>query len=238
MKTRSPLPSLLTLAAGASALPITADAAIHYMNLYNKVVGFGIGDQAFCNIDLPNFGPQVEQLTIGRFTGSSSSTHRIRAKQGGDGYMVVRRTDGNAYGMLPFAFRANAGGSWHSQGSASATASAFVIATDGVKILGPGEFSSTKYLLFWFNTNTGTNYGWVGMGAATATAGVPANMSVTLTGWAYQDDGSYIIAGAVPEPSTAGLAMGGALVLGAAGLRQWRKRKPATAKTVGDLIAS
>jgi len=80
------------------------------------------------------------------------------------------------------------------------------------------------------------------MSAATVTAGIPANMSVTLTDWAYDDSGAKIIAGAisepVPEPSSAALAMSGALVLGAAGLRQWRKRKAATAKNIGDLIAS
>ena len=81
-------------------------------------------------------------------------------------------------------------------------------------------------------------YGWVGMSAATVTPGNPLNMSVTLTDWAYDDSGAKITAGAIPEPSSAALAMSGALVLGAAGLRQWRKRKAATAKNVGDLIAS
>ena len=76
------------------------------------------------------------------------------------------------------------------------------------------------------------------MSAATVTGGNPSNMSVTLTDWAYDDTGAKIIAGAIPEPGSATLAMGGALVLGAAGVRQWRKRKSATAKNVGDLIAS
>jgi hypothetical protein len=76
------------------------------------------------------------------------------------------------------------------------------------------------------------------MSEATITPGTPANMSVTLTGWAYEDSGTMINAGTIPEPGSAALAMGGALVLGAAGLRQWRKRKSATAKSVSDLIAS
>ena len=107
---------------------------------------------------------------------------------------------------------------------------------------GPGAFSN-KYLLFTFKNSSSGNqlqYGWVGMSAATVTAGTPGNMSVTLTDWAYDDTGAKIIAGdigAIPEPATSAL-MGGALVLGAAGLRQWRKRKAATAKNVGDLIVS
>ncbi len=72
---------------------------------------------------------------------------------------------------------------------------------------------------------------------ATITAGTPANMSVTLTDWAYDDTGEKIIAGAIPEPSTFGLVLT-SLVLGASGLRRWRKREAATAKNVGDLIDS
>ena len=98
-------------------------------------------------------------------------------------------------------------------------------------ISGPGAFTN-KYLLFTFKNSLSGNQlqsGWVGMSAATVTAGTPANMSVTLSGWAYDNTGATIAAGAIPEPASATLAMGGALVLGAAGLRRWRKRNAAVA---------
>lgn len=100
------------------------------------------------------------------------------------------------------------------------------------KGVGPGAFTG-KYLLFTFmNTDVGkVNYGWIHVAAATRTftsPNVPPAMSVTFDAWGYQDDGSPIRAGqvAVPEPSTAAsLAMAGALVTGAAGLRAWRRRR-------------
>lgn len=99
---------------------------------------------------------------------------------------------------------------------------------------GPGSFTG-KYLLFTFmNSDVGqVNYGWIHLASATREISPDGktltSMSVTFDRWAYQDDGSTINAGqtvAVPEPSTtASLAMGGALVAGAAGLRAWRKRR-------------
>lgn len=102
------------------------------------------------------------------------------------------------------------------------------------KGVGPGAFTG-KYLLFTFmNSDVGkVNYGWIHLASATRSFSgdkkTLTSLSVTFDRWAYQDDGSTIMAGqtaVVPEPSTAAsLAMGGALVAGAAGLRAWRKRR-------------
>jgi len=246
MKNWSSLPSLLTLAAGASALPIAADAGIVYTSLGSQTVGFSPGQWTIYDISLP--GTAIVEFA--RSVGSGSSTHRILAHQSG-GYVRIGRQSNSrtnavpGYGGINVAFRTNSGASWNNVARTGQATFGNIIRSAGTaSTTGPGSFSN-KYLLFSFKNSLSGNqlqYGWVGMSAGTVTAGTPANMSVTLTDWAYDDSGAKIIAGAigwpVPEPSSAALAMSGALVLGAAGLRQWRKRKAATAKNVGDLIAS
>lgn len=110
---------------------------------------------------------------------------------------------------------------------------------------GNAAFSgSSKYLLFSFN-NSGTgkpNYGWIELTATTTGltgSGTPyvSLYSATLGDWAYDNSGVKILAGqtpAVPEPATATLAMGGALVAGAAGLRRWRKQRAGRVAPTGE----
>ncbi len=126
--------------------------------------------------------------------------------------------------------------------------------TSVFKGVGPGPFND-KYLLFKFmNTEASVNmlnYGWVHLVSATETLGDQSAMTVTFDAWAYQDNGTPIGAGEidapVPEIDPSGLgsaaallvgalglleqrkraaseAMGGALVAGAEGLRRWRRR--------------
>lgn len=69
-------------------------------------------------------------------------------------------------------------------------------------------------------SGTNTVYGWARLTIVLD----DLNSEVTLHEWAYEDSGGAIQVGAVPEPAavTTGL---GALALGAAGLRRWRKAK-------------
>jgi hypothetical protein len=84
------------------------------------------------------------------------------------------------------------------------------------------------YIGFSFQHNSKTCYGWASI-TVTENAG---NMgTVTINSWAFENNGGNIIvgdAGAVPEPAEAALGLG-ALALGAAGLRRWRKAKAAKA---------
>lgn len=75
----------------------------------------------------------------------------------------------------------------------------------------------------FLNESTGaTDYGWVQL-TTTGATGYPA----TITGYAYENTGAALFAGAVPEPGTnAALALG-ALALGAVGVRRWRQSKAA-----------
>ena len=88
------------------------------------------------------------------------------------------------------------------------------------------EFLGVK---FTNDTTLGTDYGWVEFVTTSAT-GFPA----TIIGYAYNNTtGGAIAAGqiinAVPEPTTSAALGFGALSLGAAGLRRWRKAKQAVA---------
>ena len=84
-----------------------------------------------------------------------------------------------------------------------------------------GGYLGIKFL----NEATGaTDYGWVQL-STTGTTGFPA----TITGYAFQNDGTAIFAGAVPEPGTNAALAIGALALGAVGVRRWRQGKQVAA---------
>ncbi len=70
------------------------------------------------------------------------------------------------------------------------------------------------YVGFRFDLDDGagaTVYGW----AQIEHVGTGPNYGGILHGWAYEDSGSNIAAGAVPEPATAGLLAGAGLVIAA-----------------------
>ncbi len=89
--------------------------------------------------------------------------------------------------------------------------------------------TGTEYAGIEFQNDTtgATNYGWVEL-ATTGTTGFPAS----IVGYAYDNAGGAIVVGqttSVPEPGTTAALGLGALSLGAAGVRRWRKSKQAVA---------
>ena len=81
--------------------------------------------------------------------------------------------------------------------------------------------------LTFMNEGTGVlNYGWV-LFNTSAGSGTNVGFPASILGYAYENTGTSINAGAtgVPEPST--VALLGVVAAGALGLREWRRRKAA-----------
>ena len=224
---RNSLKSLLTLASGAAslgALAPAAEAAVVYQSFINPAT-VGISGTSDYNISLPGDG---NILLFG-----SASAHYIGAVFNGvTGVFGRQNNDRSAAGHpgVYVALRTAAGFNWNNAAAdqrASAASNGRIIQSNNGALAGPGAFSTTKYLLFNFQNGSTTEYGWIGMSGATITPGTPGGMSVTFTGWAYDDSGAMIGAG-VPEASNvvAG-ALVSALVVGHTGVRLWRKHKPA-----------
>jgi hypothetical protein len=86
----------------------------------------------------------------------------------------------------------------------------------------------TGFIGFKFTANSGadTHYGWAEItidGTGSGGSGYIINEA-----WYNSTPGGAIAVGAIPEPTTAAAGLG-ALALGAAGLRRWRKQKQAAA---------
>lgn len=100
------------------------------------------------------------------------------------------------------------------------------VTIDGTSALGtyqtmvPEYTSTTAFMGVRFHDASNNNlFGWIRV-AGGPTQGNPA----TIVDWAYENSGSGIVTGVVPEPSTLAL---GFLSAGAVGVAAWRKRKKA-----------
>ncbi len=236
---RNSLKSLLTLASGAAslgALAPAAEAGIIYTAFNTPVtVGFGSGQLEVFNINLPG----TASLQFAARSG------RIVARQFSGGAYVAVGQQTNSRSAIKLgsnvAFRTIKGpATWSSPPLVQGANFGNIIQTSAGNIRGPGGFSSTKYLLFSFTDTASTplpdrpEYGWVSMSSVTAKDGDYTSMSVTFTGWAYDNTGAMIAAGAgivpVPEVSTGVVsALMAAMFVGGVELRRWRKSKPANA---------
>lgn len=238
--------SILALAGGAAAVPLVeapADAEIiSSSSLSGTVISWN----------------QTPSVTVSSLPGSGGFKISTRATANGgpegggsSGFMgVVIAWEGAGNGkfqrggsglypayLAPKDFPVNAGA--FTAPAAFANVNLGNLSSGGFSNSGNAAFSgSSKYLLFQFTNLSTTNFGWIELTNATTgvTGALKSAYSVTLGQWAYDDSGAQILAGqvAVPEPATATLAMGGALVAGAAGLRRWRKQRAAGLPADGE----
>jgi len=228
------LASLLALSAGALAMPQAADASIVYANLSTSPgkVGFSSGFGAGFNISLPN--SNVLGFWKSRSSTSShprASTRRVnvygsggaRIKAGG-GFAVLAPANATLGKWLGGASSATIAKGVHRTFGHWTGSSSTWVHTGSANSHSPNGFSH-KYLAFKFNDGAHTDYGWVDLSLGISDTSGP---DLTINGYAYDNQGNEILAGdtgsaAVPEPSqTAGMAVLGALALGAVGVRRWR----------------
>ena len=234
--------SLSALGAGALVLGAgKAEASIVYSGLLNLQVGFTATD--LVQYTSPTFGSQGAQFWIKtniRSHTANSSRRSVRAY--GNNNLVL-----GGFSTRLQTFAANK--SWKIAFPAQhGTHSADVGARLWIRYSGLGGRTqhfgnmnpfTDKYALFRFNPTTSATtwwYGWIEL-SYTVGGGIGPDPTqdpqVTIEGWAYDNTGARIHAGALPTPtstpepgtlSASGLA---ALALGAAGLRRWRKKRQA-----------
>jgi hypothetical protein len=216
----------LALAAGSEA-----HAAIIVQDV-NKDVGFAPGDSSFAHFPLPNF-------TNGFYLQRGQSSGPL-------GMGVPRRfLEFNASNSSAVTFavhkprlmnRLPAGKKWKSAGGFPSTVGAINTATaNGQKT--DGTTFTDEYFAFefkhGFHGHPGHDYGWI-KGSLTDTS--YGDMTFHIDSFAYnQTTNEQIATGqtAVPEPAAALLALSGALVAGAAGIRRWRAARAQQQRTAG-----
>jgi hypothetical protein len=237
--TVSPLRSILALAGGAAAVPLgvsPVDAAIIVeTGLNGTVIGWNTGAGQTLTVDktsLPGGRNGFRINTRATKSGGPSASSYVGVVVGWPGLQFRVGPGGGQYPAYLAEFGATVGkgiGFRHSVnvnlGLLYTSTTDGVINTSSSDKGNPAVSGSSKYLLFSFDNSGTTNYGWIELTATTTgfTGGKSA-YSATLGDWAYDNSGAEITAGAVPEPASAALAMGGALLVGAAGLRRWRKQ--------------
>jgi hypothetical protein len=232
--------SILALAGGAAALPLAespVDAAIIVdSSLRGTVIGWNTGAGQTPSVtknSLPGGGGFTINTRATANGGDSNSFYvGVVAAWYGAGNGVFRRGGSGFYAAYLAPLNATVAKGNNPAAFANVNLGTIISVNNGnAAFSGP----PSKYLLFSFDNSGTTNYGWIELTATTTGAsGGKSLYSATLGNWAYDNSGAQIVAGAVPEPATATLAMGGALVAGAAGLRRWRKQRAARVAPTGE----
>ncbi len=226
------LASITAVGAGAVVLTSqTAEASIVDSNVLNTSIQFTsdtfsdfhtFGTHVFDSlVGGPNFGVRLRTASSSRFASIFNGAH--------DTHFDVRQ-QGGGYDISIFA----AGATWNAVTGKATSGWIGLRNSPLATTFGQPAFTD-KYLLFEFSGNSGPEYGWI-QASLSVTKTTQQNASfgpnVTIIQYAFDGTGAKIHAGdtGVPEPSTSAEAGIAALILGAEGLRRWRKaRKAATA---------
>jgi len=220
----SKLMSLLALAAGALAIPQSSNADIVFTDLSSAPVTVGpLADPSYL-LNLPGTH-QFSFRNLVQHTTNGATAYIVRAGQvSATGVFVNLKTDGNFFvvpvGKSVLWSQINAVGVYR-------TATVGFSTTAGRH--GPNAYDH-QYVAFQFKDSNQGNAllnGWIELSEHFPASGGPA---VTIFGYAYDTTGAAIPTGVAPEPSSASLLAFGALTLGAAGLRSWRRKRASADK--------
>jgi hypothetical protein len=231
------LVSLLALATGAAAIPQTTNADIIFTDLSSSPVTVGYSGVDNYPITLPGtaqFGFQRQRSNMPQSSFRSIYYRSVVAgRMGGSASVKLQAVNNRLVARAT-------GDVWQGQSAANdaLVGSARQLVYVGTPVGSahyPNSYSGHKYLVFEFSDTShgGANrFAWADIVLVNGDLGSSSGPNVTIYGWAYDDTGAFIAAGAtsVPEPSSTAFLAIGALVLGAKGLRTWRhKQAPAPA---------
>ena len=221
------LASLLTLAAGAVAVPQTSEADVIVTDLSSNPGHVGA---LFSHLFTLNNLPGTARLDFSFVqSGLTSFTYKRGVFAGqpvaGGGYVRLKTN-------AAFVVHVPAGVAWGQVGGAISSYGLVGFASYTGHT--PNSFNN-EYLLFLFKDSTQGNalrYGWAEVSLFNGNINSSEGPDVTIWRYAYENTGAQLPAGQVqvPEPSSAALLALGALALGAKGLRAWRRNQPPSQK--------
>jgi len=214
----SKLVSLLALAAGAAAMPQTSQADIIFSD-QGLAVSWD-GNHSFVINNLPgNAQLGFQAHKAGAF--SSTSTRWVTLGKQGSGYVKFKTylvSQGFRWGDIP-----------------ALVLSAAQLATAQEYRHSADDFNNL-YLSFEFKDSTlvgnPIRYGWAELSLANGNLSTLNDFpKLTISSWAYDTTGAQLRTGVVPEPSSMAIIALGALTLGAAGVRSWRRNRVASGRS-------